>query len=271
MANDLIGDLSKTRLFDLIKPLLDRKKSGMVMIKRNEIVELYIEGGNIIHGKCGSLTGEEAILAMMEWDTGRVTFDWQTAAEEQTVYMPTEQLLAIWTIRENEWKKIRELIPSSNATFQIPISNSPEDKNIQATQWRILALCNGTRTVSEIAEILKLQLFEISQIMYKMVQDGLLERASDKTLFQKLQVKKTVNENCVPIIENELKKIMGPLASIIIDDILADFGESKDAFPEDRLPPFVQAVSEEITDKSKRALFTKIVTEFITQNHCRPR
>lgn len=266
MSNDLIGDLSKTRLFDLVTPLLNRKKSGLIQIKGHEVGELYIEGGNIIHAKTGDSSGEEAILTIMEWDTGRVTFNWEATTDEQTVFMPTEQLLVIWTNRENEWKRIREVIPSLDVVLQMPINSSPEDRNIQAVHWKILALCNGSRTVSDIAEIMKWHPFETSQAMYQMVQNGLLERGSEKKAEEKPQaINKTVNGNFFPVIENELSKIMGPMAAIIIDDIIADFGESRDAFPVDRLPPFVQAVGEEIADKAKRALFAKLMTEFLAQ------
>jgi hypothetical protein len=263
MPNDFIGDLSKTRFFDLMKPLLARKKSGLLLVKGDELGEVYIEGGGIIHAKVGSFSGEDAILAMMEWDFGRVTFDWQATTEEQTVFMPTEQLLMIWVDRENEWKKVKELIPSANVAFQIPVDGAPEDKSISGIQWKILALCNGSRTVSEIAENLKWQLFETSKVIYQMVENGLLEKASEKGMEKKLTVKKTVNGNFFPIIENELRKIMGPMAPIIIDDKIEEFGESREAFPEDQLPPFVQAITDEIMDKTKRALFNKSMTEFI--------
>jgi DNA-binding transcriptional regulator YhcF (GntR family) len=265
MPNDFIGDLSKTRFFDLMKPLLDRKKSGLLLVKGDELGEVYIEGGGIIHAKVGPYLGEDAILAMMEWDSGRVTFDWQASTEEQTVFMPTEQLLMIWIDRENEWKKVKELIPSSDVIFQIPFDGAPEVRNIPAIQWKILALCNGSRTVYEIAESLKWQIFETSKVIYQMVQDGFLEKSSEKGTEKKLTAKRTVNGNFFSIIENELRKIMGPMAPIIIDDKIEEFGESREAFPEDQLPPFVQAITDEIMDKTKRALFNKSMTEFIAR------
>jgi hypothetical protein len=265
MPNDFIGDLSKTRLFDTMKPLLDKKKSGLMLVKGNETGEVYMEGGSIIHAKVGSSSGEDAMLAMMEWDSGRVTFDWQATTEEQTVFMPTEQLLMIWTDRENEWKKIKEYVPSFNTVFQIPIDSTPEDKNISGVQWKILTLCNGTRTVHEVAESLKWQVFEVTKLICQMVQNGLLERTTDRGAEKKPVTKRTVNGNFFPIIENELRKIMGPMAPIIIDDKIAEFGESREAFPEDQLPPFVQAVTDEINDKTKRALFSKSMTEFIAR------
>jgi hypothetical protein len=96
MPNDFHWGSFKNKILDLISPLLSRKKSGMIQIKGSEVGEIYIEGSSIIHARTGDLTGEEAVLAMMEWNAGRATFDWEAATDEQTVYMPTEQLLTIW-------------------------------------------------------------------------------------------------------------------------------------------------------------------------------
>ena len=54
MPNDFIGDLSKTRLLDLIAPLLTRKKSGLVQIKGPQAGEIFIEGSNIMHARTGN-------------------------------------------------------------------------------------------------------------------------------------------------------------------------------------------------------------------------
>ncbi|MGD0229036.1 MAG: DUF4388 domain-containing protein [Syntrophorhabdales bacterium] len=264
MPNDFVGDLSKTRLFDLLRPLLTGKKSGMVLIRGSDVGEVHIEGGNIVHAKTGRSTGEEAILAMMEWDAGQVTFDWQVTSEERTVSTPTEELLESWIAREKEWKKIAEVISSSNTIFRIPFDNASGDKKISAAQWKVLALSDGTRTIGEIAEALEWQLFETSRIAYEMVQDGLLEKASEKAPAQK-PPRKIMNGNFFPRMEHELKRIMGPIAPIILEDKMAEFGESIDAFPENRVQPFVQAVGEEIADNSKRAVFTRVMTELLAR------
>ncbi|HVN97753.1 MAG TPA: DUF4388 domain-containing protein [Syntrophorhabdaceae bacterium] len=261
MSNDFVGDLSKKRLFELIKPLLDENSSGMLAIKGDNAGELYIEEGSIVHGKTGSFSGEEAILAMMEWDTGFASFDRQAAMEEQTVYMPTEQLLAIWRSRENEWERIRELIPSSNTVYRLSLGDGSEEKHIKAIQWSILALCDGTRAVSEVAAGLKLHIFETSQIMYKMVQDGLLEKASEKDMAETVKTRPTVQGDFFVVFQTELTRIIGPLAPIIIDEALEDFGESKDAFPQDRLHLFVESVGGQIADTSKRTSFVRLVME----------
>ena len=163
MPNDLIGDLSEARLFDLVKLLVDGKKSGMVMIKGKEVAELYIEGGSIVHGRTETLVGEEAILAIMDLDEGRVTFNWQLSPEERTVNTSTEQLMSNWARREEKWKNVKKVMASSDAVFSIVVDNGGGDRTILANQWGVLALCNGTRTVSDVAELLGRSMFEVSE------------------------------------------------------------------------------------------------------------
>ena len=265
MPDDFIGELAKATLLDLVKPLLDGKKSGMVRIKGNDVGELHIEGGKIIHAKTRNCSGEEAILAILEWGAGLVTFDWKATTDERTVSMATEELLLSWTSREQDWKRIRELIPSSNVTFRIPIESSPEGRLVQADQWRVLALSNGARAVSEIAQTLGWELFKASKIIYLMVQAGLLEKASEKMDEEKPPPRRHVNGNFFSMVEYELKRAMGPIAPIIMDDTIAEFGTSRDEFPVDQTGPLVHAISEEIGDKGKRTEFVRVMAEFLAQ------
>ena len=261
MPDDFIGELPKARLFDLVRSLVNRKKAGMVLIRGTETGELHIEGGNIIHAKNGDASGEEAILAMMDWDKGRVIFDWESTTEERTVRMPTEQLLQLWAEHEEEWKKIMEVIPSSNVAFRIPIDSPGEDRNIPGDQWRVLTLSNGTRAVSEVADALGWDVFKTSKTICKMLQAGLLEKAEAE-----LPLGKMVDADFFPMIETELKKVLGPIGPIIVDDTIAEFGESRDAFPRDRVQAFVKAIGEEISEDAKRDEFAIGIAVSLIEN-----
>ncbi len=250
MADDFIGELPKARLLDLVTSLVNRKKSGMVLIRGTEIGEVHIEGGKIIHAKNGEVSGEEAVRAMMDWNKGRVFFDWESTTQERSVHTPTEQLLQQWAEREDEWNKIREVIPSADAAFRIPIDNTGEDRNIPGEQWRVLTLSDGTRAVAEVADALGWGLFKVSETIRRMVQAGLLEKVEARP-----SIEKTVDADFFPIIETELKKVLGPIGPIIVEDKIAEFGESRDAFPRDRVQAFVKAIGEEISEDAKRDEF----------------
>lgn len=267
MPSYFIGELSDTRLFDLVKPLLDGKKSGMISIKGREYGEIHIEAGQIIHAWTNYNKGEEAILAIMEWRVGRVSFDWEVTTEERTVNESTEQLLASWANRENEWKTIRESVPSPGVMFHIAMQDNTEDRSITGDQWKVLALCDGSKRVSDIAASLHWDIFKTSKTISQMVKAGLLERVGEVLEEQKPVQKKTVNGNFFPFVENELKKIMGPIAPIIIDDIVAEINESKESFPQEMVDKLLESIVAEIPDMTKRAEFTKAVHNTLTNEN----
>jgi predicted regulator of Ras-like GTPase activity (Roadblock/LC7/MglB family) len=85
-------------------------------------------------------------------------------------------------------------------------------------------------------------------------------KASD---YAKVPSELTVNGTFFAQMEHELTKVMGPVATLIIDDEVAGLGAAKDAFPRDRLAELVEKVSAEITDEDKRANFQQTVLEAI--------
>jgi hypothetical protein len=256
MSHDLIGDLSKARLFDLVNPLVDGKKSGMVVIEGTGAAELYVEGGNIVHGKTDTLAGEEAIIAIMDLDDGRVRFDWQVSPEKRTVTMGTEQLMSNWAEREEEWRKIKTVVPSSDTVFSIAVDNGGGDKTILEKQWGVFALCNGMLSVSEVAGQLGRSMFEVSQTICELLRLSVLKKAEIFGI-PKARPKETIDETFFVTVETELKKVMGPIARVIMSDTLAAFEESRDAFPKDRVENFIGTVCDQIVEDQKCEKFAK--------------
>ena len=260
MREIFLGDLSNLKLFDILKTLLVEKKTGVLVIKGKEDGEVYLEGGNIVHAKTAHSSGEEAFLAIMGWRVGKSTFKPDVMSREKTISGPAEQLLLKWSYRKQEWGKIKEVIPSPNAIFRLSLQQNPAEKNIRADQWNVLALANGVRTVSEIAEAVGWDEFKTSKMVYQLIETGLLERAEE----QRPVRKKKVGEDFFPTIEHELKKVMGPVAPFIIEDKLAEFGETKDFFPQDQAALFVELLSEEITIDLKKREFVKAMSEILS-------
>ncbi len=256
MFKDLIGDLSETRLFNLVKPLVDGKKSGLMAVKGKGVTELYIEGGQIVHARTGTLEGEEALLPIMDLDKGRVTFNWQISPEEHTVRLSTEQVMSKWSQREEEWKKIRQAVPSAEAVFSLVVDSRGEDRMISAGQWGVLALCNGRRNVPDTAGRLGRTVFDVSATLYALVEKGLVEKTEAADIIP-AGLKNTVDEAFFEAAEMELKKVVGPIARIILNDTLAAFEESREAFPKDQVNSFISTVCDQITEEPKREKFGK--------------
>ena len=260
MPEIILGDLTQIKLFDVLKPLFSGKKTGKITVKGKEGGELYLELGNITHAKTNSSVGEYAFFFLMGLKAGRASFEPDEVPSERSISISTEQLLLNWSYRKQEWDRLKEVIPSASAIFRLSLQKSPENKNINADQWNVLALCNGTKTISEIGQALSWDEFKTCKIIYQLVQLGFLEKAED----QKPIKKKSVSQNFFSMLETELKRMIGPLAPLIISDKLSELGETKDSLGQDQASSFIEALSEDISYESKRKEFLKTMTDFLS-------
>ncbi len=255
MFNDLIGDLSEVRLFDLLKPLMDGKKSGLLAVKGPRAAEIFIEGGRIVQARAENRLGEEALPILMDLESGRVTFDWQSSPEGRTVEIPTETVMSRWAQQEEEWRGLRSVVPSVKAVFSLVVENGDRDRVIPGNQWGVLALCNGRRTVSEIASRLGRTLFEVAGILRDLLREGLIQK--EKEDLPPGEAGPAVGQAFFDAAEQELKKVMGPIARIILNDTLAAFEETREAFPKERVKSFISTLCDQVPDEPKREKFGK--------------
>jgi hypothetical protein len=260
MPEIILGDLTQIKLFDVLKPLFSGKKTGKITVKGKEGGELYLELGNITHAKTNNAGGEYAFFFLMGLKAGRASFEPDEVPSERSISISTEQLLLNWSYRKQEWDKLKEVIPSTNAIFRLSLQKSPENKNINADQWNVLALCNGAKTISEIGQALSWDEFKTCKIIFQLVQLGFLEKGED----QKPIKKKPVLQNFFSMLETELKRMIGPLAPLIISDKLSELGETKDSLGQDQALSFIEALSEDISYESKRKEFLKTMTDFLS-------
>jgi hypothetical protein len=260
MPEIFLGDLAQIKLFDVLKPLFSSKKTGRIMFRGKEGGELYLELGNITHAKTNNAVGEYAFFTLMGLKVGKASFEPDEVPSERTISISTEQLLLNWSYRKQEWDKIKEVIPAPNAFFRLSLQKSPENKNINADQWNVLALCNGTKSVSEITETLNWDEFKTSKTILQLVQLGLLVKAEGQRPLEK----KLVGENFFLKLENEFKKAVGPVASVIIDDKLNEIGNAPASFPQDQALPLVEALGEEVPRDAQKKEFIRAMMEFLS-------
>jgi hypothetical protein len=258
MPETFLGDLAEVKLFDILKPLFSDKKTGKVIFKGKEGGELYLELGNITHAKIDNSIGEFAFFTLMGLSAGKASFMPDEVPSERTISISTEQLILNWS-SQKQWNKIKEVVPSANAIFRLLPQKNPESISLTGEQWNVSALCNGTKTVSEIGEALKWDEFKTSKTIFQLVQLGLLERAEDRKPIKK----KLISNGFFHTVETELKKMIGPMAPFVIGDKLSDMGATKDCFAQDQVSSFVQTLSEEISDDFMRKEFLRVMTDYL--------
>ena len=76
--------------------------------------------------------------------------------------------------------------------------------------------------------------------------------------------KKFLGENFFLKVENEFKKVVGPVASVIIDDKIEEFGSTRSSFPQDQTLSFIKALGEEIPRDGQKKEFIRVMMEVLS-------
>lgn len=133
------------------------------------------------------------------------------------------------------------------------------DVNLKPEVWRVLTQVNGERTVSDLARNLGLEVAQVVHAVEELVHGGLLEPVTAPASAQPA----VVTAAFFDFVTREFTRVMGPIASIIVEDELAALEESRAHFPRERIAELVEGISAEIRDDAKRARFQQIMLDAI--------
>ncbi len=135
--------------------------------------------------------------------------------------------------------------------FKVNSQKSPSSVKLRSLEWAIMTQLNGEKSVAQISEILALNPVETRAMFNRLVQEGLLELIGSPN--ENPFVPVTVLED----LEYQLKIYVGPIASIILDDLLTELKRSRENLETGQLPMLVELISYEISNEEKRHEFQK--------------
>ncbi len=147
----------------------------------------------------------------------------------------------------------------THVIFKLSSSELTGEINLKPEAWRILSQVNGTRTLGEIAQAVGMAPETASQIAETLLKARILEVAGEGAS----SIAATVDAAFFKEVARELARAIGPLATVIIEDVIAALGEKPDSFPRERLAELVEQVSEEIREPNKRLRFQQVMLEAI--------
>jgi hypothetical protein len=260
MPDVFMGDLSQIKLLDILRLLLFGGKTGkLILTKGNDAGEIYVENGAVTHASSRANSGKEALFTMMTWMIGTFNFSPDILAEVKSIETGMDQLLEEGEKRMKEWEHIREVIPSMDVVFRLAGHKGSEDINLKSTEWNILTQVDAMRSAGEISGALSLDEFDVAKTLYELHAAGLLEVVEKpKAPPEKMMGREFFNK-----VDGELARALGPIASVIVDDQVAEMGEQRDAFPQNKAAELVEAISAEIADEGKRIRFQRSMLELL--------
>jgi Domain of unknown function (DUF4388) len=248
------GNLAQISLNDILLLATGGKKSGVLKLSRGkESVEVYISDGNIIHATCPIGEGEKALLYPVTWGEGVFTLMPNGTLPATTINKSSAEILEEVKAMSREWETILEVIPSGKAVFRIadPGEEQTGPITVPHVGWRVLSKVDGTRTVQEIAETLRIPFAYTAKVVFNLHKSGLVELVAPSSRPAADVVPPALFDRLTSI----LTEMIGPMAALVLRDQIDSFGESQDSFPESKLDELIGLVSKEISDGKLRSKF----------------
>ncbi len=256
------GNLSQISLSDLLLLATTGKKSGVLKLAHGkETVEVFLTDGRIVHATCPIGEGEKALLYPVTWGEGTFNLQPNGAAPAATVHKSAEEILAEVKAMTREWEIILDLIPTGKAVFKI--ADLAEDHTGPVTVpnvgWRVLSKLDGTRTVQEVAELLRIPFAYTAKVIYNLHKSGLVELAAPVSRPAAELVPTALLDRVTGI----LTEVIGPMAPLVLRDQIEALGESRDSLPEAKLDELIMLIGREIGDgklknKFEESMFQEI-------------
>ena len=257
------GNLAQISLNDILLLATGGRKSGLLKLSRGkETVEVYISDGNIIHATCPIGEGEKALLYPVTWDEGVFTLMPNGTPAATTIKKTSAEILEEVKAMSREWETILEIIPSGKAVFRIADPGEAHNGPITVPHvgWRVLSKIDSSRTVQEIAEILRIPFAYTAKVIFNLHKSGLVEIVNPSSRVAADVVPYSVFDRLTTI----LTEVMGPMASVVLRDQIASLGESQANFPESKLEELVGLISKEISDGKLRHKFEEAMLQEIS-------
>lgn len=116
---------------------------------------------------------------LLTWQDGSFLFDVSAPPPEDSILAPTELTPVIQQARSflEEWQRLVSYIPSLDR----PLLLLPEPRNqlqqvtLTLPEWRMIASLNGTASLREAAQRLRLDEFEVRRVAYRLIDAGLAD------------------------------------------------------------------------------------------------
>jgi DNA-binding Lrp family transcriptional regulator len=193
----LAGDIGDFPLTDIIQLLDLSKKTGGVHIRGRRGQHqlegwVYFRDGKIIGAQLGGLPPLEAAYTFFTLSSGPFQFHENALPEIQTITQSNEMIIMEGIMRQEQWVEVQEHAPSLTMVPRLvpnPASTGNEI-SLEADEWRVLTMVNGRNTVAQIAQKSGLGEMRASEIIARLLADGLIEKRDSslaETLFPDLE------------------------------------------------------------------------------------
>jgi hypothetical protein len=176
-----------TLLFRIGKISADQQRAvlgGATVRTDKEIALLLINAGHvnqadIVQAVRASLL--DSVFMLFTWVDGNFFFEPGVLPPEDRISVPIhlEGVIMEGTRRIQEWEMLQDELPDLDMAMKFterPNTNL-RDISLSVEEWRVISFINPRNSIRQIAEVNKMNDFQIRKIVYRMMSAGLVELA----------------------------------------------------------------------------------------------
>jgi CheY-like chemotaxis protein len=167
--------LSSIPFPDAMRLVLSQGKSGVAILTDGDRSgAVHVQEGAIIHAAAGEERGSEAFYELALWKSGRFDFQETDPGSERSILTSTRSLLVEASRRFDAWNTISTKIQSFDAIPKLAPLGA-ESIRLTSSDWAMIRLVDGRRTIRTIVDELKTDIFLAGRIVYSLLTVGVLE------------------------------------------------------------------------------------------------
>ena len=119
--------------------------------------------------------------------------------------------------------------------------------SLDSQMLNVLMEMDGKKTLGQVAQSLNMNMKTLREIAKRIHQMQLCEQAAESVPL--------LGRDFFNVLSSELSKAMGPIADVVIEDEIADMGESRDRFPAHRAAELVDVLARQILREERKVAF----------------
>jgi hypothetical protein len=174
------GSLKQMDLSEVLKLLTASHQTGVLNLmdtrSGHAVAMIYLQVGQMVHAQSGATSGLDAISDCCRLGDEAFAFEENMVAPQQTLAAyPTAKLLEKMTGQISEAKALRLAMPKETDVPVYLPGASLAGLDATADDLSLLILCNGARTVSDLAKDSRRSLADAAQAIAKFRKAGIVE------------------------------------------------------------------------------------------------
>ncbi|HEX7319439.1 MAG TPA: DUF4388 domain-containing protein [bacterium] len=169
-------NLKEFTISDVLQFISRVKKTGVLRITGSLSGEIYLKDGLVVHAAAanGNEKGMEALFSMSFTELERGVFECGIMAPEQTISEDLGKLSDDLEKRRIEFEEIKKQMPPMDIALAKSTKELESAVALRRTDWQILALIDGKRTLAEVVAQAKLGGFEAIKTILWLKEKGLI-------------------------------------------------------------------------------------------------